>query len=334
MQANRFPVDRPCSSRCRVRSAVCVALVSLLAGCGGESASDRASSGASGAGDAAVERLLEQAFGANPAASSGMLSGTIDIDVKGVPQFAQPVRLSMSGPFSQADGQRSPEAKLSLGSELRDAAYGAELILAGDDVLIGLGSTTYEVPASIAARIREPLSGADNALDAVLSVFALTPRRWAKDTRIVGDDRVGGVDVIHAKGAIDAKPFFDDAAAFTRLLTRLRITEIAGLPRVIGPMVRAALARAVTSTTGDLYIGADDHVVRKARFEVVLKPSAKDRTRLGGISGMTLVGNLDVSQVGSEQRITAPRARGSYSALQLTFDALEASARKNARDGN
>jgi hypothetical protein len=314
---------------------VCVALVSVLAGCGGESASDGASSGPSRAGDdAAVERLLEQTFGANPAASSGILSGTIEIDVTGVPRFSEPIRLSMSGPFSQAARDRSPEAKLSLGIELRDKAYGAELILAEDDVLIGLGSTSYEVPASIAARIHKPLSDADNALDAVLSVFAITPRRWAKDTRIVGDDRVAGVDVIHATAGIHAKPFFDDAAAFTTLLTRLRITEIAGIPRVIGPTLRAALVRSVTSATGDLYIGADDHVVRKARFEIALKPSAKDRRRLAGISSMKLVGNLDVTQVGSQQRISAPRARGSYSALQLTFDALEGSARKNAGNGN
>lgn len=44
---------------------------------------------------------IEQSFGPNPVAGSGLLSGTIDIDVKGVPRFKQPISLSMSGPFRQ-----------------------------------------------------------------------------------------------------------------------------------------------------------------------------------------------------------------------------------------
>jgi hypothetical protein len=102
---------------------------------------------------------------------------------------------------------------------------------------------------------------------------------------------------------------------------------------VLGPAVRAALVRSVTSATGDLYTGKEDHVIRKARFEIVLEPSGKDRNRLAGISSMTLVGNLDVTQVGSPQRISAPSNRGSYAALQLTFDALAESARRSAREG-
>jgi hypothetical protein len=314
---------------------VLLVLIVALIGCGGDSSSsDTTSSTRTGAGDSArVQELLEQTFGPNPAASSGVVSGTIEIDVEGVPRYAQPIRLSMSGPFTQADGDASPEAKLSLGIELRDTAYGAEMILADDDVLIGLGSTAYELPASLASRIRKPLSNADNALDALLTVFALTPRRWAKDTRIAGDERVAGADVIHLTAGIDAAPFFDDAARFTKLLTRLRITEITGLPRVLGAPVRAALVRSVTSATGDLYTGKKDHVIRKAHFDIVLEPSGKDRERLAGISSMKLVGNLDVSEVGSRQRVSAPSNRGSYAALQLTFDALAESARRSAREG-
>lgn len=318
-----------------VLGVVALALAVASTACGGGSSSaEKTSSAKPAAGDSAtVEKLLEQTFGPNPAASSGLLSGTIDIDVKGVPRFEKPISLSMSGPFRQDEGDDAPKANLSMGIALRDGAYGAELILVGNEVLIGLGTTAYQIPPSISDRIRKPLRNSDNALGAVLAVFGIAPRRWAKDPRIVGNERIAGVDVIHGTAGINTKQYFLDVAKFTNLLTSLRFTEVAGLPQAIGPKARAALARSVTSATGDVYTGAEDHVMRKAKFNMTIKPSASDRRRLGGISSLKLAGELNVTEVGSSQRIAAPTARGSYPELQITLDALAESVREDARRG-
>lgn len=305
-----------------------------LVGCGGGSSDDKTSNGKPDASDRAnVQKLLEQTFGPNAKASSGLLSGTIDVDVKGVPRFEQPIKLSMSGPFRQDQGDDAPKANLSMGIDLRDGAYGAELILVGHEVLIGLGSTAYQVPASISDRIRRPLRNSGNALGAVLAVFGIAPRRWAKDPRIVGNESIAGVDTIHGTAGIHAKQYFLDVAKFANVLTSLRFTEITGLPTRIGPEVRAALVRSVTSATGDVYTGAADHVMRKATFKMTLEPSAADRKLLGGISSLKLDGELNVTEVGSSQEIAAPKARGSYPDLQITLDALAESARAAARQG-
>jgi hypothetical protein len=318
-----------------VSGVVALALAVVLMGCGGGSSSDDKPSNAKpDAGDSAnVKKLLEQTFGPNPAASSGLLSGTIDIDVKGVPRFKQPISLSMSGPFRQDKGDDAPKANLSMGIALRDGAYGAELILVGNEVLIGLGSTAFQIPESISDRIRRPLRNADNALGAVLAVFGIAPRRWAKHPRIVGNERIAGVDVIHGSAGIHTKQYFLDVAKFTNVLTALRFTEITGLPQAIGAKARAALVRSVTSATGDVYTGAEDHVMRKAKFHMTIKPSASDRRLLGGISSLKLAGELNVTEVGSPQRIAAPTARGSYQQLQITLDALAESVREDARRG-
>ena len=80
----------------------------------------------------------------------------------------------------------------------------------------------------------------------MLDVFGIAPERWVKDARIVGDQRVAGIDVVHGTARIDAERFFVDVARFARVLTSLRFTEIAGLPEVIGRKLRAALVRLVT----------------------------------------------------------------------------------------
>lgn len=312
------------------RAITLVVALLCLGGCGGSSGGD-----ATPAADAAKTRaLLQQTFGPNDAAGSGRISGTIDITTTGVPRFEGPVSLSMSGPFNTAPGSGTPQADLSLGIRLRDQIYGASMFLVGDDqVLIGLGPSAYEVPAALATTIRKPLAGSRNVLGSVLDVFAIAPGRWAARSQMAGNTSIGGVDTVHLTAGINLKTFFDDAAAFTRVLTSLRFTEIAGLPQVITPKLRAALVRSVTSATGDLYTGVSDHVVRRAHFDIRLRPSAADRRLLAGIRTMRLVGELGVSDVGAPQKVAAPRQRGSYRELQLTFDALGESARRKDRGG-
>ena len=302
---------------------VSVLLATALAGCGGGSSSDDASPGkASAASKADVDKLLEQTFGANPKANSGMLDGRIDIKVTGVKRFRLPIAVTVTGPFNQTGGD-APEANLSVGLELRGTALGGEL------VLIGVGSTGYQIPDAISNRLRRPLADADNGLGAVLAVFGVAPRRWAKNPRIVGNERIAGVDTIHGTATIDTRRFFLDVAKLTKTLTSLRITDIADIPRAVDRKARAALVRSVKTATGDVYTGAEDHVMRRARLNIKLETSTADRRLLGGIKTLSITGGMDVREVGSHPKVEAPRSTGSYAELQVALDAIEEAARRD-----
>jgi len=152
-------------------------------------------------------------------------------------------------------------------------------------------------------------------------VFSIAPQRWAKNPRLVGNERIAGEDTIHGTAEIDTKRFFLDISRLTKVLTSLRITEIVGIPTVIDGQARAALVRSVTSAKGDVYTGADDKVLRQAGFDMQLKPSSKDRRTLG-FSSLTLKGQMNVTEVGTPQKIDAPKVAGTFDDLQTTFDAL------------
>jgi hypothetical protein len=297
-------------------------LVGALIGCGGDSKSDDASSAekSNGANSAEVRKLLRQTFGPNPKATSGKLSGTVDINVKGAPRYREPVQVTLSGPFNQS-GSSPAEAILSVGLQLRGGALGGELVLVDDRVVIGLGSSGYSIPPSIAGTIRGPLAKTDNGLSSVLAVFGVAPQRWAKNPRIVGDEKVAGEDTIHGTAEIHPSRFFLDVARLMKVLTSLRITEIVGLPRGIDRTARVALARSVKSATGDVWTGAEDKVLRKATFAMRLKPSSKDRRTLK-FSSLSLKGELNVTEVGTPQKIQTPKIAGTFDDLQTTFDAL------------
>lgn len=297
-------------------------LVIALVGCGGGSDSDDASSAAKSraANSPEVKKLLRQTFGPNPNATSGKLSGTVDLEVEGAPRYREPVQVTLSGPFSQS-GNSPAEANLSVGLRLRGGAIGGELVLIDDRVLIGLGSSAYTIPPSIAAPIRRPLSNTSNGLGSVMRVFGVDPRRWAKNPRIVGNEKVAGEDTIRGTAEIDTNRFFLDVARLARVLTSLRITEIVGLPREVDRADRVALSRSVKRATGNVWTGAEDKVLRKATFDMLLEPSARDRRRLG-FSSLSVKGELNVTEVGEPQEIESPRIAGTFDDLQATFDAL------------
>ena len=300
-----------------------LALLAALVGCGGGDSSDDGGGSEAKAGapnSPEVKKLIRETFGPNENATSGKLSGTIDIVVKGAPRYREPIQITMSGPFNQS-GSSPAEANLTVGLQLRGGSIGGELVLIDDRVLIGLGSSAYTIPPSIAGPIRRPLAKTSNGLGSVLAVFGIAPERWAKNPRIVGNERVAGEDTIHVTAEIDTRRFFLDVARLTKILTSLRITEIVGVPTAVDRPARSALVRSVTRATGDVYTGVDDKVLRRAAFDMALKPSAKDRRALG-FSSLTLKGELNVTEVGTPQQIEAPKVVGTFDDLQTTFDAL------------
>jgi len=309
-----------------------------LAACGGDddSSSDKGGSDAPAASDKAQDRkdmarLIKQAFGPNQQARSGKLDGTIDLEVKGVPRYKGPIEITASGGFELAKGAEVPDFRMDVGLVLNDHAIGGELVVADDAAFIQLGSTGYKLPDSITAKVVAPAAALDNGLAKTAGMFFIRPDRWQKDGRIVGDEDVAGVLTEHAMADIRAERFFEDASRLVRLLTMLRVTEAVGLPQAITPRHRAALVRSVESATGEVWVGKEDHVVRKAHLEGKLKVAKKDRKILGGMTSATLVAEVNITDVARPQKIEAPDALGNYDDLQIALDALGESIRNELK---
>jgi hypothetical protein len=299
-----------------------VAIALALGGCG-----SNGSGGGGSAGDGAAQArqtaiLLTQAFGPNPKAVSGIVSGTINIAVKGIPRFSKPIALTTSGPFTDAAGTSLPDSDQSVSID----GYGAGMTTSADKVFLDIGTAAYAVPRAQVALMTQAASTAHNGLMRAVGAFDIRPDLWVNKPRLAGSTTLAGVKVDRITAGIDTARVFLDASRFTHFLTSLQVTQLAGLPQAIGPAARAALVRSVTSAGGDLYIGASDHVLREARMHITLAMSPADRKLLGGIAGLTVDAQLDVSQVAQPQRITVLSQRLPYRDAYLL---LQGAAYKN-----
>jgi hypothetical protein len=316
--------------RSKLLTTAALLAATALAACGGGSSSGKnGGSGLSAAENTKqVNKIIKEAFGVNDKADSGKLDATVDVDVKGVPRFKDPVQITLDGGFELPSGASAPDFDLDAGIVLRDQAYGASLVYVGGKAYIELGTTGYRLPDHIATSIGKPAAARNNGLVKLAGMFYINPQNWRKNTKIVGDQTIAGVPTTHLTAGIRGDRFFRDISKLIDLLTSLRVTEVAGLPTKLPPAQQAALVRSITFAKGDVYVGKTDHVVRKAHLEGTIVVSAKDRKLLGGVKSGKVVADLNISEVGQPQNLKAPSELGSYSDLQLTLDALAESIKK------
>ncbi len=319
------------SAQVRFKAVVLTVLVGAvtLAACG---SSDPGSGGAAGDGPAArhaaAEKLIAQAIAPNPKARSARIDATIDIEIEGVPRFAGTTEVTAGGVYDLPDGADVPDLDVDVGLVLDDHAIGGALVLSDSAAFVKLGNTGYRLPASIARKIVAPAPAARNGLTKTGAMFSINPQNWQRDAQLVGEQDVAGVSTQHITAEIRPDRFFGDIARLTRLLTLLRVTQAVGLPTALGPKVRAALERSVKVARGEVWIGSEDKVLRKATLAGRIDVAPRDRTLLGGVTGATLEAVVTVSEVGEPHAVSAPRQLGSYSALQLSLDALGEAVRR------
>jgi hypothetical protein len=324
-----------------VHSKLCATVAALLAAgtlaaCGG-SDSPSSSSGANGGSAAdktanakAVKKLVKQAFGPNEKARSAQVNATIDIDVKGVKRWKDPIEITLDGAYQLASGEDVPDFKLEAGLLLRDQGYGGAILLNNRKAYLQVGTTGYLQSDRIAQQLAAPAPRYDNGMTKTAGMFYINPNSWRKNTKIVGDEDVAGEPTTHVTAGIRADRFFADLSKLIDLLTSLRITEISGLPTKITPQQQAALVRSVTVAKGDVYFGKDDHVLRKAHLVGSIVVAAKDRKILGGMKSAKAVADFNLSEIGDSHTkdIKVPSDLGSDRDLQLTLDALAESIKK------
>ena len=318
--------------RTTIRSMAAMALALLggasLVACG-ESSS--ASSETPAAERAAAQEIIRQALAVNPKASSARITLTADLDVKGIRRLDGPIEATVDGRYDLPAGETVPDFEFDVGLSHAGHALGGGIVLKDGTAYITLGSVGYRIPDDITRTLTAPAAHANNGLTKTAAMFHVNPQDWQRDARFTGTTTVAGESVKRIDGEIRPEPAFLDLARFVRFLTRLGVTQALGLPAELGPQLRAALVRSVTLARGQVWIGSEDHVLRKAHLEGRGVVAPRDREALYGATSATLEADVTVTDVGVPQEISAPKQLDSYASLQLALSALGESVRKEVR---
>lgn len=303
-------------TRRTVSALVALAATAVLLSCGGGTSGDASEDG--GAPKLDAVKLVAEAAGPNPAARSGRIDGSVQLTLTGNAEFAEPFSVRVSGPFQYRKGAVLPDYELAAGA--RDNGIGLTSLRGKS--WVSLGSTGFTVPAAVRSRLVRASARGRNGLTRTLEQFGIAPWRWETDQRIAGTERLDGVEVYHVTTSFNAGRILKDANTLLGLLASLGVTRATGFPDVISRRARRIVVAGVTLKQGASWIGVKDKVLRKAGFTMKFTVPQADRARIGGISGGTVIGELNVTEVGRPQQISAPATTGSYSDFQLGVDAV------------
>jgi hypothetical protein len=293
-------------------------LACVLVSCGGDDASKPAArDGRAGVAEPAAVALVRTSAAASTKASSGVIEAEVEIALRGVPEFAAPFSTRVSGPFSYRKGSVLPDYELELG--VRD--YGVTLTSVGGKSYVTVGTTAFELPASIRERLVRN-SGRGNGLTRTLAQLGVRPWIWETEERIAGTETIDGVRTTHLKTSFNAGRILRDANTLLGVMRSLGVTRATGLPPTIPARARRLFVSAVTSKAGQSWFGVTDEVRRKSGFVMKASVPRAKQARLGGITGATVTGSLTVTAVGKPQTIAKPAQVGSYADFKLAIDAL------------
>ncbi len=262
-------------------------------------------------------RLTKQAAGPNRAARTGVIDGKVSFTLKGLPGYEQ-FSNSVSGPFAYRRGASLPDYELEIGA--RD--YGVGLTSVGGRSWVSLGSTSYALPGDVRRRLVKSSAKGSNGLTRTLEQFGIAPWRWETGQRVAGFERIDGVEVVRISTGAEVGRILRDANTLLGFMTSLGITRAIGLPRVIGPAARRVIVHNVRSFRANSWIGVKDHVLRRSGFTMTFAVPRAQRAKVAGISRGTVVGLLDVTEVGRRHTIAAPATVGSIDDFRIGLDAL------------
>lgn len=297
-----------------------------LAACG----TDSVATSSTAARHAAAQKLIRVVHGVNPKAASGRIDATIDLRITGDSRYAGLTQVSANGVFDLPDGASVPDIELDVSLSRADQLLGGALVVHDGRGYVKLGEVGYELPPAISRTLVAPATTARNGLTKAAAMFHVNQQNWQRNAQLVGEATVVGERVQKITGEIRPELVFLDLARLVRFLTRIGVTQALGLPTELGPKLRAALVRSVTLAEGAVWIGKDDHVLRKATLRGRAVVAPRDRSLLFGARGATLRATVDISEVGAPQVIAAPAQRGSYADLRLSLSALAEASRRDA----
>jgi hypothetical protein len=280
------------------------ALAAVLAACGSGSSSN-------------VTDTLDKAF------STPIKSATINLDVTlnldGVKQLNGPIKLSVQGPYESGGSQTIPKVDWDIAASAAGQNFSAGFISTADNAWVAFQGQNYEVGKAAITQVNSQIKQAAGNKKG-LSQFGIDARKWLKDAKDEGSEKIAGVDTNHVSAALDVSAFLDDV---NQLVQKAGGSVAAGST---APQLTAAdkqkIEQVVKNPRFDAYVGKADNVIRRLSADLSFNVPSAQQAQLGGLKSGTLSFSIDFADVGKPQTITAPKSAKPLSELTSQLGGL------------
>lgn len=283
------------------------AAATSLAACGGD--------------DAEVKALLDSAF--DKPIGSAVVTADVEVDIEGVEELGDPIRLRVSGPYRSGGDERLPTFDWDVSFSGGGQTIAGNLLSTSENVFVSFGGTAYELGEETVSQFNEQIAAdSRRSQDQSLARFGIDPSEWLSEAQDEGDEDVAGVSTTHVQAKVDVPRMLDD---LNKLIDRAG-GAVAGAapPPKLTDQQRQRVADAVSDPVLDVYVGKDDDVVRRLSANLELEVPEGSRDDVGGIEGGRISFSVEFADVGRQVRVQAPADARPISELAEQFGGLGA----------
>jgi hypothetical protein len=248
-----------------------------------------------------VEELLDQAFSGE--IRSADLRFESEIELTGL--LEDPLRIEAEGPFRTNEGKLpSADIELRIGSGGGGQTITSGVLTTGDRAFLKFQDVYYEQPPKQVRATNRAIrrNGRD---DRTLGQLGLDPRSWLAEAQDEGDAEVAGTDTNHVSGTLDVDTLMRDLNEFVGRSAAALGAGDGEAPRLTEADIRE-LSRAVKDPSFDVYVGKEDHLIRRVSGRVEFEIPEANREDLGGLRGGTITFSVEFRDINGDQEISAP----------------------------
>lgn len=266
----------------------------LLAGCGGDDD------------DGAAREILRKGF----AASIETANVSVDLTAKleGIPQQQGqgPVRVKLAGPYRTNGQGKLPDADLDVVISGGGQTFSMGLISTGERAYVVFGGTPYEVSAPTVRRLNGAggrRGGGTGPGGTLRGRFGVDPINWVADASDEGEATVNGVATRHVRADIDVERALRDLNGVVA-----KTAPPGSTPPTLDDEQIESIGELIDDPKLDVYIGIDDDIIRRFSLDLAFEVPEEDRRRLNGLGSGTVTLDVELTEVGTPQRIEDPES--------------------------
>jgi hypothetical protein len=279
--------------------AVFAALAAVLSACGG-----------GGGGSDDPQKVIEQAT------FEGVESGTVDLtmNVKAEGENAGTMKIDLSGPFQSTGKKSLPELAMQVkangNADGENVNFEGGLTVLGDRAYVGYDGKNYEVDPTTFGFIKSAFeeAGQEGEKESTgaertacqKAATSMNLEKFVDNLENEGGEEVDGVKTtklsgdLNPKGAVDAIIQLAETPACSSQL------EAAGsLPLDELKAMEGEITGALKKAHADIYVGEDDHIVRKVAADLTVEPK-------GSGEKAEIEFDFTLGEVNEQQTIKAP----------------------------
>jgi hypothetical protein len=191
---------------------------------------------------------------------------------------SQSVRFDLSGAFERGAAKEVPQFEVDGRISIAKQKVEGGFVSLGDKAYFTQGNTGWRLPAEIWDPVAKSVAGGQAGQAPGLQ---LHPETWVRDVKSEGTENVAGVETEHVSATVDPTAVIND------IDQALQGTG----PKVLN---RRQATRAVKRADLDVWVGADDHILRRLTGTVVI-------SRVGRLGV-----DVRLTDVNEPQQIKAP----------------------------